>query len=85
MPSYTTSKAALTAWLEALRNLVSRHGVNVVTVKPGVVDTPLTKDLPKSKKPMMISAPRAVALILAAARRGNSASVFILKPRHISQ
>lgn len=77
MPGYTTSKAGLTAWLEALRNLVSRHGVNVVTVKPGVVDTPLTRDLPASKKPMMISTPRAAALILAAARRGNSASVFI--------
>jgi short-subunit dehydrogenase len=75
MPGYTTSKAALTAWLEALRNRVSRYGVNVVTVKPGFVDTVLTKNL--AKKPMMISAERAASLILAAARRGNSASVFI--------
>src|SRR5262249_43149572 len=74
-PGYSTSKAGLTAWLEALRNRVARYGVNVVTVKPGFVDTPMTASL--TRKPMMISAPRAARLILAAARRGNSASVFV--------
>jgi len=75
MPGYATSKAALTTWLEALRNRISRYGVNVVTVKPGMVDTVLTQHL--ARKPMIISAPRAASLILAAARRGDSASVFI--------
>ena len=75
MPAYTTSKAALTAWLEALRNRVSRYGVNVVTVKPGFVDTAQTKHL--AKKPMVIPPERAADLILAAARRGGSPSVFI--------
>jgi len=75
MPAYTTSKAALTAWMEALRNRVSRHGVNVVTVKPGFVDTEQTRHL--AKKPMVISAERAASLILAAARRGGSPSTFI--------
>lgn len=75
MPGYTTSKAALTAWLEALRNRVSRYGVNVVTVKPGFVDTVMTRHL--AKKPMMIPAERAADLILAAARRGGSPSAFI--------
>ena len=75
MPGYTTSKAALTAWLEALRNRVSRYGVNVVTVKPGIVDTAMTKDI--VRKPMMISAERAASLILATARRGGSPSAFI--------
>jgi NAD(P)-dependent dehydrogenase (short-subunit alcohol dehydrogenase family) len=76
MPGYTTSKAALTAWLEALRNRVARYGVNVVTVKPGVVDTAMTRDLVR-KPPMMISAERAASLILATARRGGSPSAFI--------
>jgi short-subunit dehydrogenase len=76
MPGYTTSKAALTAWFEALRNRVARYGVNVVTVKPGVVDTPMTRDLVR-KPPMMISAERAASLILATARRGGSPSAFI--------
>jgi len=75
MPGYTTSKAGLTAWLEALRNRVSRYGVNVVTVKPGFVDTVMTQHL--AKKPMMIPAERAADLILAAARRGGSPSKFI--------
>lgn len=75
MPGYTTAKAGLTAWLEALRNRLSRYGVNVVTVKPGFVDTAMTQDL--VKKPMMIPAPRAAQLILATARRGGSPSAFI--------
>ena len=74
-PGYCTSKAGLTAWMEALRNRVSRFGVNVVTAKPGFVDTPLTAHL--ERKPLMISAAKAAELILAAARRGTSASVFV--------
>jgi short-subunit dehydrogenase len=38
-PAYNTSKAALSTYLEALRNRLTRHGVNVLTVKPGFVDT----------------------------------------------
>jgi short-subunit dehydrogenase len=75
MPGYTTSKAALSTWMEALRNRVSRFGVNVVTVKPGFVDTIMTKHL--AKKPMMISVERAASLILATAKRGGSPSTFI--------
>ena len=74
-PGYSTSKAGLSTWLEALRNRVARHGVNVVTVKPGFVDTPMTAHL--EQKPMAISATKAATLILAAARRGGSPSVFV--------
>lgn len=74
-PGYSTSKAGLTAWLEALRNRVARHGVNVVTVKPGMVETAMTANL--DRKPMIVPAPRAAGLILAAARRGGSPSVFV--------
>jgi short-subunit dehydrogenase len=38
-PGYNTSKAALSTYLEALRNRLTRHGVNVLTVKPGFVET----------------------------------------------
>lgn len=75
MPGYTTSKAALTAWMEALRNRVSRYGVNIVTVKPGFVDTAMTANL--ARKPMMISAPKAASMILATAAKGGSPSAFI--------
>jgi len=74
-PGYSTSKAGLSTWLEALRNRVARYGVNVVTAKPGFVDTPMTAHL--ERKPMAISAAKAATLILAAARRGGSASVFV--------
>jgi decaprenylphospho-beta-D-erythro-pentofuranosid-2-ulose 2-reductase len=38
-PGYNTSKAGLATYLEALRNRLTRHGVNVLTVKPGFVHT----------------------------------------------
>jgi len=40
-PSYNASKAALTSYLESLRNRLARSGVNVLTVKPGFVETDL--------------------------------------------
>jgi NAD(P)-dependent dehydrogenase (short-subunit alcohol dehydrogenase family) len=44
-PAYCTSKAALTTYLESLRNRVSRRGVRVVTIKPGFVDTAMTRGM----------------------------------------
>ena len=38
-PAYCASKAALDAYLEALRHRLVRSGVTVVTAKPGPVDT----------------------------------------------
>jgi len=75
MPAYTTSKAALSTWLEALRNRVTCYGVNVVTVKPGFVDTAMTKHL--ARKPMMIPVDDAARRILATARRGGSRTAFV--------
>ncbi|NUQ86365.1 MAG: SDR family NAD(P)-dependent oxidoreductase [Anaerolineales bacterium] len=42
-PGYNTSKAGLTTYLEALRNRLTRHGVNVLTVKPGFMMTEMLK------------------------------------------
>lgn len=42
-PAYNASKAALTCYLEALRNRLTRRGVHVLTVKPGYVATELTR------------------------------------------
>jgi len=44
-PVYNASKAALHTYVEALRNRVARHGVRVVTVKPGPVETEMTARL----------------------------------------
>lgn len=68
-PVYCTSKAALNTYLEALRNRVGRCGVRVVTIKPGPVDTPMTRGL--DKLPMLISAEEAARQIIAAAEAGK--------------
>src|SRR5689334_22514070 len=42
-PAYTTTKAAMDTFLEALRNRLAESGVHVCTVKPGFVDTAMTR------------------------------------------
>ena len=74
-PGYFTSKAALSTYLEALRNRTSRYGVNVVTIKPGFVDTPMTRGL---QGMFWVVTPDYVARrTLALCRRGTSASAFL--------
>jgi short-subunit dehydrogenase len=67
-PVYCASKAALDTYLEAVRNRVGRHGVAVVTAKPGPVDTPMTRGM--TRLPFLVSAEEAARRILAGARRG---------------
>lgn len=64
-PVYGASKAALTHYLEALRNRLRARGVRVLTVKLGPVRTPMTEGL---TLPFMITADRAAELILRALR-----------------
>lgn len=45
IPAYYTSKAAFSTYLESLRNRLSQYGVKVTTIKPGVIDTPMTRGL----------------------------------------
>jgi len=58
-PGYNTSKAGLTTYLEALRNRLTRRGVNVLTVKPGFVQTAMLKAA-QGPTPFMIPTERAV-------------------------
>lgn len=44
---YGTAKGALSIFLQGLRNRLHKSGVQVLTVKPGFVDTPMTASLPK--------------------------------------
>lgn len=73
-PAYGASKAGLECYLESLRNRLATLGVSVVTVKPGPIDTEMTR--PFGKAPFMISADRAADLILKAARKANK-TVYI--------
>jgi decaprenylphospho-beta-D-erythro-pentofuranosid-2-ulose 2-reductase len=45
---YGTSKGALNIFLDGLRNRVDRHGVHVLTIRPGFVVTPMTAHLKKN-------------------------------------
>lgn len=67
-PSYGASKAALTTYLEALRNRLARYGVTVTTVKPGFIDTAMTKG--RAGLFWLISPEEAASQALALARRG---------------
>lgn len=44
---YGAAKGALSIFLAGLRARLSRSGVRVVTIKPGMVDTPMTAHIPK--------------------------------------
>jgi short-subunit dehydrogenase len=51
-PGYNTSKAGLATYLEALRNRLTRRGINVLTVKPGFVETDMLKAAQKVMFPI---------------------------------
>lgn len=56
---YGSAKAAVSAFAEGLRARLHKKGVHVLTVKPGMVDTPMTAglDLPA----LLVAKPEAVA------------------------
>ena len=67
---YGSTKAALSTYLQGLRNRLSRSGVRVVTVKPGFVDTALTFGRPGM---FLIASPQRVGRdVFNAVRRGRS-------------
>ena len=55
---YGASKAALNVFLEGLRNRIDRDGVQVLTIKPGFVATPMTAHVAKNA---LFASPQQVA------------------------
>jgi short-subunit dehydrogenase len=55
---YGASKGALSLFLQGLRNRLHPRGVQVLTVKPGFVDTPMTAHL---KKGLLFASPETIA------------------------
>ncbi len=82
MPAYMTSKAALSTYLESLRNRLSQHGVKVVTIKPGVIDTAMSKNSPN--KMWLYGAEDTAKEIVSAARRGVTVKYVPWKWRMVS-
>ncbi|MCG6862446.1 MAG: SDR family oxidoreductase [Chromatiaceae bacterium] len=69
---YGSAKAAVTAFCEGLRGRLFAAGVHVLTVKPGFVDTPMTRGL--SLPGILLAKPEQVAKDIAQAvkRRRNT-------------
>ncbi|QDV08040.1 putative oxidoreductase [Planctomycetes bacterium Poly30] len=65
-PVYGATKAAMETLLESLRNRLAERSVRVVTVKPGMIETPMTEHLDKLMMP--VSAKRAAKEILKVSR-----------------
>lgn len=68
-PVYNSAKAALTTYLEALRNRLARKGITVLTVKPGFIDTDMTKGIKGLF--WLISANEAAKIIINAADKNK--------------
>jgi len=71
---YGTSKAALTAFCSGLRNRLDRHGVNVITIKPGFVITPMTAGM---KLGPLAATPEVVAAGIVSAIRKRRDVVYL--------
>lgn len=65
-PVYGATKAGFATYLESLRNRLSDRAVRVLTVKPGMVETPMTEHMDKLVMP--VDAETAAKDILKAAR-----------------
>jgi decaprenylphospho-beta-D-erythro-pentofuranosid-2-ulose 2-reductase len=71
---YGSAKALVTAFLSGLRQRFGKCGVNVVTIKPGFVDTPMTAAF--AKGPLWAHPERIAAGIVRAIDR-NSSIVYL--------
>jgi short-subunit dehydrogenase len=67
-PGYNASKAGFATYLEALRNRLTRHGVHVLTVKPGFVRTAML-EAAQGPTPFTTTTDRVVEDIWKAIRR----------------
>ncbi len=70
---YGAAKAALNNFLEGLRSRLSAAGVAVLTIKPGIVDTPMTAHLPKN---FLFAPPERVAQDIHRAMTRGTAVVY---------
>ncbi len=75
-PGYNTSKAGFTCYLEALRNRLTRHGVNVITIKPGMVKTNML-NLPNAPRPVLAVPPEQAAEAIWKAIKKRKQVVYI--------
>ncbi len=71
---YGASKAGLDAFLSGLRNRCDRSGVQVLTIKPGFVATPMTAHIPRNR---LFATPERVATDILKAVRKRKDVVYV--------
>src|SRR5256886_17636635 len=76
--AYSASKAAAINYLEALRVEMVGSGVEVITICPGYVATPMTANNPY-RMPFLLSADRAAWLIVRGIAAGRGSYVWPLQ------
>ena len=67
---YGAAKGALSLFCQGLRNRLSKHGVQVLTIKPGFVDTPMTAAVEKTPAPLWATPERVARDMVRARDRG---------------
>jgi NAD(P)-dependent dehydrogenase (short-subunit alcohol dehydrogenase family) len=75
--AYSASKAAFSTFLESVRVDLFRKNIKVTDIRPGFVETPLTKKN-KFKMPFLMTSDRAATRILGAIARGRRVYAFPL-------
>lgn len=73
--AYGASKAIINTFLQGMRARLSRVGVNVLTIKPGFVDTPMTADI--EKKGFLWAQPEDIAKGIERAVNKRKAVVYL--------
>ncbi len=73
-PAYNASKAGLSTYLEALRNRLTRRGVNVLTVKPGMMRTQMLEGV---KNPIFPVTPEEAADQIYGAMRARKQQIYV--------
>ncbi|NQY05012.1 MAG: SDR family oxidoreductase [Flavobacteriaceae bacterium] len=68
---YGSAKAGFTTYLDGLRNRLHRHGVHVMTVKPGFITTKMTEHLHLSG-PLTASPERVAKEVLSGIKNGKN-------------
>ncbi|WP_136806452.1 SDR family oxidoreductase [Desulfosediminicola flagellatus] len=71
---YGAAKGAVSIFLQGLRNRLNASGVHVVTVKPGFVDTPMTRDFSKN---MLWATPEKISFGIYTAINRNKNTAYL--------
>jgi len=70
---YGTAKGMVSIFLQGLRNRLYKSGVNVLDIKPGFVDTPMTADF---KKGLLWAKPERIARDIVAAIDSRKSEIY---------